>query len=182
MLHLTCPGAPDPNRRVRRALKKTGVNKRWAILSQFLITNGVSPHVLTNVVYVLLVQTPFGLCVKYGVATTLEPREGLFGKTPGRLATLQQMLKREECSIICILAVILEDVAKGVIKTQLERYILKETEGHKVVLGNHKEFRDLKSLNIFDEVVPTLLENGVKVYQIPEVHSRFLIHYNNICI
>ena len=182
MSYHLCPGAPVLNRKIRRLLNRTTVLYQWTLFSQFLIANGVSPDVLTNVFYPLLVETPFGLCVKYGVATTLEPREGLFGKTPGRIATLQQKLKSEDSMIVRILVVIPEDPAKGVIKTQLERHILKETKGHFVALGNHKEFRDPESLKIFDGVVPTLLKNGVEVYQNPEVHSGFLINYNNICI
>ena len=161
-----CPDAPRcPNRRARRALKKTGKEYQWTLIKQFLIANGVSPDVLTNVVYAVLVQTPHDLCVKYGVATTLEPREGVFGKTSGRIASLQQMLNKEGCSIIRILAAIPEDVAKGVLKTQLEGHLLRETKDHKVVLGNHKEFRDLKSLEIFDGIVKILTDMRVPVYE-----------------
>lgn len=163
MSYPTCPGAPNPCRRTAWLLNnRTGVAQQWALFSQFLITNGVSPHVLTNVVYALLVQTRFGLCIKYGVATTLEPREGLFGNTRGRLATLQQELKREDCTIVRILAIIPEDAVKGVIKTQLEGHILKETEGHKVVIWNHTEFRDLESLKFFYGIVEKLSDNWCK--------------------
>ena len=168
-----CPDAPRRlKRRKQGVLRQTGALYQMSLFWNFLIQCGVSPHVLTNVVYVFLVETRFGLCVKYGVATTLEPRVGLFGKTPGRLATLQQKLNIEECSIISILAVIPEDVAKGVIKTQLEGHILKETEVYKVVLGNHKEFREPESLEIFDRIVKILTDKGVPVYQNPFIFYK----------
>jgi len=160
-----CPGAPKPPRKIRRIFNRTWVVHQRALFSQFLIANGVSPEVLSNVVYAFLVETPIRICVKYGVATTLEPREGFFGYTPGRIATLQQELKSKDSRIVRILAVIPEDVAKGVIKTQLEGHILKKTKGHKVDLGNHKEFRDPESLKIFDGTVKILLDMGVCVYQ-----------------